>query len=175
MVEKKGGENPLMNKEEIFNSIYNRGIKLVAARPRSQKEMCEYILKKVSSYQLPEQEQRIMVENILQKLTEKKFINDNEFVLWWVEQRTYFKPKGVRALRAELLGKGIDKDVIDAFFEEQPLEEILFAKVALEKKMRLFIGLPQKKRFQKAIHFLLRRGFSYEASKKAFEELTSIE
>src|SRR5688500_20231014 len=49
-----------------------------------------------------------LVENCLTRLTELGMLDDDAFALAWVETRDRAKPRGERALRAELPQKDID-------------------------------------------------------------------
>ncbi len=52
------------------------------------------------------------LEAAIPKLIELDLLDDQKFARWWVEQRLRFRPKGNRALTAELLAKGIDREII---------------------------------------------------------------
>lgn len=142
----------------------NRAYHFLKFRLRSEKELCDYLIRKKAPADL--------IEKIINKLKESKFIDDKEFIKWWVDQRNYFKPKGRFVLKQELLRKGIAKDMIDEFFYNlENNNEGGLALKALEKKRPVFERLKGKERYQKAINFLLRRGFSFDSAKKAFEIL----
>lgn len=140
----------------------NHAYHFLKFRPRTEREMRDYLIRKKTPADL--------IEKIIDKLKESKFIDDREFIKWWVDQRSYFKPKGQFILKQELLRKGIAKDTIDDFFDNiQDNNEEGLAVKALEKKRPSLERLKGKERYQKAINFLLRRGFSFDSAKKAFE------
>jgi len=130
-------------------------------RPRSEKEIYDYLGKK----KLKDEEKN----KIIKKLKEEKLIDDLEFARWFLEQRQTFRPKGSYALRQELRQKGIGEKIIDQVLPNKE-EELSLAKKALvkaEKKYASFLGREKK---EKLMAYLRRRGFSWEAVKKAVDE-----
>lgn len=150
--------------DDLFQHYLNRAYYFLKFRLRTEREMRDYLIRKKA--------QADLIEKIIKKLKESKFIDDKEFIKWWVDQRSSFKPKGSFVLKQELLRKGIEKDLIDNYFNsaEDDNEEGLAVK-ALEKKKASLGRFKGKVRYQKAVNFLLRRGFSFDVAKKAFEIL----
>lgn len=166
-----------MTTAELIEVLYQKSIRFIARRPRSEKEMREYLAKKTNRYHLADLglSDDIIIEAIGNLLKEKNLINDEEFISWWVEQRSYFRPKGERALRAELYKKGIDRALIDEYFEENLIDEISLAIEVLKKKSRAILANPTDTQYKKAITLLIARGFSFETAKKAFEQWRDVE
>ena len=135
--------------------------RFLSYRPRSEKEIYDYLGKK----KLKDEEK----EKIIKKLKEEKLIDDLEFARWFLEQRQTFRPKGSYALRQELRQKGIGEKIIDQVLPNRE-EELSLAEKALvkaEKKYASFLGREKK---EKLMAYLRRRGFSWEAVKKAVDE-----
>lgn len=135
--------------------------RFLSYRPRSEKEIYDYLGKK----KLKDEEK----EKIIKKLKKEKLIDDLEFARWFLEQRQTFRPKGSYALRQELRQKGIREKIIDQVLPNRE-EELSLAKKALvkaEKKYASFLGREKK---EKLMAYLRRRGFSWEAVKKAVDE-----
>lgn len=134
-------------------------------RQHSEKEVRDYfrIKRKVEISQL-------VIDALVETLKKKELINDLEFAQAWVEARRKSKQKGIRALKAELFQKGVDKVIIEEVLEQKTTdsEEDLAIK-ALEKKMKNWEQLSALEFKQKAYEFLLRRGFEYEVVKKIVE------
>src|SRR3989338_9440235 len=131
-------------------------------RPRSKKEVQDYLLKKIKKRHWSTDD----VEKVIEQLEERGLINDKEFVKWFVEQRNRGKPKGGFVLKGELLRFGIDKELIDLYLLENPLEEEELAFRALKSKWQRFKNLPRQDRFEKSVAFLSRRGFTFNIVKK---------
>lgn len=114
----------------------------------------------------------------LDHLTGLGYLDDTAFVRWWAEQRDRHAPRGRRLLEAELRGKGVPRDVIEAFRDEYaaperaPEDESLpasddeRARVALDAHLR---GRPlplDPRALQRLGMFLVRRGFDPETARR---------
>ena len=158
-----------MDNSTIFERYYNLSLRFLSYRPRSEKEIIDYLKKKSSSVKTSEGQEKL-IESIIKKLKEYKFIDDVEFAKFWIEQRTKFKHKPIRVIEYELKQKGINKDLIDevlSSFESSKEVDLESAKKLAEKKLDFYRSLNPKKRQEKVMSYLLRRGFNYEVVKKA--------
>lgn len=149
-----------------FQKLYDRALKFIAVRPRSKKEISDYLNRKSVSKDL--------AAKIISKLEESELIDDAAFARWWVEQRITFRPKGKRALLAELSQKGVNRETSEEVINQEINEEEL-ARRAAEKKLRSLPSLPSQERRQKMINFLLTRGFAWETVKKIVNTLSEVE
>jgi len=134
-------------------------------RQHSEKEVKDYFRNKTFS--------QLVVDAVIEVLKKKGMVNDLEFAKAWVEARRRSKQKGIRAIKAELFQKGIDKEIIEEVISHQSsvISEEELAKQALEKKMKVWKNLDPKRLYQKSIEFLLRKGFEYENVKEAVEKI----
>lgn len=134
-------------------------------RIRTVWEMQKYLEKKAEKYRLSEQD----IQNCIQHLIDEQLLDDTKFVEAYVHTRTVVKPKGTFALRQELQKLGIDKNIINSFFDQNPVDEEALATATLAQKLKsLQSTTDEKKRFQKAVSFLQRRGFSFDTAKRAY-------
>lgn len=153
--------------EKIFKKVY----RFLSLRLRSEKEVRDYLEKKLQKF-YSKQELILKVEEIVQRLKNENLINDERFINWWVEQRVLFRPKGVLVLKNELKQKGIAPYLIEKYFENHPIDEYQLAKHLLKRKINYFKNIfPKEKQKERAIAFLLRRGFSYQLCQKLIKEL----
>lgn len=152
---------------EDLSYLLNQAYFFLKFRPRTKKEVKNYLLKKIKNRHFSEAE----VEKVIKKLEEENLINDQEFISWFVEQRKVGKPKGQFLLRKELQQLGAAEELVERYFLEHPFNEEEAALKALLPKWSRLKNLPLEKCFQKAVNFLLRRGFSYEVAKKTFQSL----
>lgn len=155
-----------MEEKERTKILLDKCYHYLGVRPRSEHEMRVYLQKR--------KEPQDIIEKVLAILAEKKFVNDYEFVRWWIEQRSYRRQKGEMILKKELLQKGVHNDIITEVLEDEPIDEIELAKSALSAKSKILQRLTIEERYKKAIMFLQRRGFTYSIAKKAFEEWSNI-
>lgn len=143
-----------------FQKLYDRVLRFISVRPRSKREITDYLSRKKT----PEK----LVEKIVDRLAAGGLIDDAAFARWWVEQRVTFRPKGKRALLAELSQKGVNREISEKVINQEINEEEL-ARRAAEKKLRSLASLPSQERRQKMTNFLLARGFSWETIKKIID------
>jgi regulatory protein len=162
-----------MEKKDLETMLLNKCYRFLSFRARTEKEISQYIQKKSKKYEnLDLTIQEELEKNILKTLKVQGLINDSAFISEWVSYRTAVKPRSRFLLQIELTKKGIQKDLIDEYFQNNTLDEESLAKDTLKQKFRsISLIEDQKKRFNKALSFLMRRGFSYSISKKAFEDL----
>jgi len=144
-----------LSDSEKLSQLLERTLRLLSHRPRSTKEIKDYLKRKETRPDLATK----LVEN----LQERGYLDDQEFAVWWLEQRASFRPKGKFALRAELRQKGIAPEIIEPLLEKEIGNEVevSLAKKAVEKK---------KGDWQKRAAFLQRRGFSWSIIKLALGE-----
>ena len=157
------------NDDNSFNKALNLAYFYLKFRPRTRWELINYLKKKSLKYKFSQD----VVDNVILRLEEQNLINDQEFVKWFVDQRTRSKPSSKLLLRNKLYNLGIERNIIDDFFVESELDEGKLAGEALKKREKYFLQFSREKSFKKALSFLLRRGFSYSISKQAVKEIFS--
>jgi len=121
---------------------------LLSYRPRSQAEIRSRLTKRG----LPP----AIVEATLERLTSLGLLDDAQFARYWVETRDQTSPRGRRLLAQELRLKGIERGWI------QLAEEDAAYRAAQRRAQRLK-GSDYATFRRKLGHFLLRRGFDFEA------------
>ena len=151
--------------------ILNRVYFFLKFRPRSEREVERYLAEwgKKRGWTTDQQSQVVV------HLKERNLINDQEFVEWFVEQRSLHKPKGERALRMELMRYGIPKDIIDGYFSKSPPDEEMLAQQALASKWKRYTNFPYLERAKKAYSYLARKGFSFAIIKKTVAKMEGNE
>lgn len=154
------------DKEDLQN-LLNYAYFYLKFRPRTKKEVRDYLQKKI----VKRHWSRDSVEEVIKQLEEQNFINDKEFIDWFVKQRNTSKPKSQFVLKGELLRYSVPKDLIDNYFAEKPQEEEELALKALKSKWNRFQKLDKKARFEKSASFLARRGFSFDLIRKTVERM----
>lgn len=149
--------------------------RLFGVRMRSEHEVRQYFRIKNLESRIKEKEPAsdLAIELLIAKLKAKGMINDLQFARLWVESRRTSKKKGPNALKSELIQKGIDREIIVEVLNEdrQGESDEILAELSLEKKLNSWIVLPYLKQKQKAVDFLLRKGFDYSIVKPIVEKL----
>lgn len=164
------------------DALYTRVLQYLNIRPRSEKEIRDYITKQLAKPKVAkyiEEEFSVLTNRLVNRLKKSKFLDDLQFALWFIRSRTTFKPKGRRLISLELQQKGIAKDVIEQAFIaydadqkehfEDERNEVSLAISLLEKKRRRFEEMDKHERFNKAGSMLARRGFDLDTIKQAID------
>lgn len=131
-------------------------VRFVAIRPRSQWEIEVYLKRKGV-------EESFKAE-ILNKLSNSGFIDDESFARSWVANRRLLKPVSKRRLIQELRVKRIDSAIIDKILAEDEVTDIASLQQLITKKRS------QYKDDLKFMQYLARQGYSYQDVKQALEE-----
>ncbi|HEX8194692.1 MAG TPA: regulatory protein RecX [Pyrinomonadaceae bacterium] len=142
--------------EKARKRTMERAIRLLAAKPRSIGELRERLLEK--NWTNAE-----IVETVLQKLEEYKFVNDEQFAHDFAASKLRQKPVGKRRLQQSLQQKQLDKETVEhaleQVYEETPEADLV--EEAIKKRIRLK-GLPENRDETKKFYdYLMRQGFSY--------------
>lgn len=110
------------------------------------------------------------IEKIINDLEKKNYINDSHYVSSKISF-FFYQGKSKIFIKSYLIQKGIEKNIIDKIFQE--FEEVNYnweiesAKIFAKKKKLSKYAIDKVKIFSK----LARAGFSYEISKKIFDDL----
>lgn len=136
-----------------------RVLDLVARRPRSRGEITDYLKRKKYSGE--------EIEKILNTLSERGYIDDEDFAKRWVESRRLLKPISKRKLRLELMQKKVSEEVISSVLEDTEVDEKQVIRELIEKKRKQ----TRYQDGQKLMQFLIRQGFNYHDVKSVFEDL----
>lgn len=159
-------------RESEFGKLYARTLEYTLMRPRSIREVRDYLYRKTlaSKYKtkkgdIKEREgvSQSVTERVFVRLSEKNYINDESFARWWVENRNQRKGTSQRKLRSELLAKGVSMPIIDQMLSESERnDEDELQKIIAKKRKRY----PDN---DKMMAYLSRQGFSYDDIKSALD------
>lgn len=178
-----------------FQKLLDKALKYLSYRPRSERELRDYLGKKVAarsnlahpkggigcrSYKKVSSSgagnSSDLVGSILGKLKDLGYVDDEEFARWWVEQRSQHRPRGKRLLERELFQKGIAKETIQRVLEDLigssgngDSSEVALARKAAERRAHLMRGLPTLEFKKKLSSFLARRGFGWETIRQVVD------
>ena len=158
------------SKDEAEKAL-GHGYFFLKFRPRSKKEMIVYLNKKSIKYQWGV----YVAEAAIRRLEKEGLVDDEVFIHWFVEQRSSRKLKGEYALRQELRRFGIEDELVNQYFLENPLQEKEYARTVLMRRWPRLKSLQREKRTQKAYAFLLRRGFDFGVVKKTIADIEEKE
>jgi len=140
---------------------YERALRFLAPRPRSEAE----VRRRMVRWKTPPE----VVEEIVDRLGRQGYLDDAEFVRYWVDNRERHKPRGPLALRQELRQKGVSGRLIDEALETIDFEDSAYR--AGQMRLRRWESLPYKDFRKAAIGYLARRGFYYSVVSEVVEQL----
>ncbi|MFP4194570.1 MAG: regulatory protein RecX [Desulfobacterales bacterium] len=138
---------------------FSRALHFLKYRPRSRKEVRDYLEKKGFS--------EAGIADTLKKLERYRYIDDEQFARLWIENRCRNRPRGEFALRRELQQKGIKEEIIDnslsGFQEKEP------AWRAVSPRLGQWALLDRIDLKKKIYEHLRRRGFSFQTCEDVFQ------
>jgi len=140
-----------LKERDSFEKAHDRALRFLSYRPRSEAEMRRYLRGKAVSPAIEEE--------VIERLTRARLLDDLAFARYWVENRESFKPRGLRMLRYELRQKGLSEETIAQALADLDEEESAY-RAALQRGRKL-ARLDQTSFRQKLSAYLLRRGFPY--------------
>lgn len=153
--------------EEEYQKVRDYALRLLSFRPRSTNEISTKLKKYCSKRKFPDK----LIAQLIEEFTEQKLLDDKAFIRWWLEQRQSYKPKGVRAIKIELINKGVDKKLIDETVSEikERISEYDLAMQVITRKLIHLKHLSSEKLKIKIRDLLLRRGFDWDVIYKVID------
>lgn len=169
--------------ESQFGKAYERTFNYVMIRPRSEKEITQYLTRtflypKPKSYvdkngqrhtkpQIVDKSQvQIMISRVVDRLRDKGYIDDESFARAWVASRQLNKRSSLRKLRQELMVKGISSGIITNVLDDVAVNERNNLEELITKKRRL----TKYKDVIKLTQYLLAQGYNYDDVKDALKD-----
>jgi regulatory protein len=153
--------------ESVFGKVYTRALEYALTRPRSTKEMHDYLQRKTRDTKTKTGSVKKGISphvaaRVLERLVERNYVNDETFTRWWIENRHVRKGASMRKLQAELRAKGIEASVIERFLQgSERTDEEEIQKIIAKKRARYDD--------QKLMQYLARQGFRYDDIRQALE------
>lgn len=134
---------------------YDAAVRYLGNRPRSIIEIRRHLRGK--RYADP------AIDQAIDQLRAQRYVDDEAFARYWVDQRAQFRQKGDRALVSELLGKGVPRETIEVVLgDRDPEAEVKQARMALRRPITRWQTLEEGERKRKIHQYLVARGFSYD-------------
>ena len=141
-----------------YERSWNYVLWLLGRKAYSQKQLKDKLKQKDAE---PE-----VIERVIKRLNELKFVDDKAFAEMYVRSRQ--QKKGSIALKQELFQKGISELLVEETLEPLSFDsQLVSAKQPLEKYQWRLAKTEAQKRYHKAYAFLARRGFPADVAKEA--------
>ena len=163
-----------LENESQFGKLYTRALEYAFVRPRSQREMNDYLYRKTRDTRtqtgdIKKGVSKELTVRVFDRLLEKGHLNDEKFARFWVENRNLRKGSSMRKIRAELQSKGVAKSIIDTVIGESDREDSTEIMKIIKKKTGRYDSE------QKLIAYLARQGFSYDDIRTALDQESTEE
>jgi regulatory protein len=147
-------------KDDEIKKCFNKALHYLSYRPRSEHEV---------RTKLAEKYPPAVVEKVISKLKKYRYVDDAAFVNFWFDSRG--RTRGAALLRAELLQKGVPKDVIEGSLPTRESEETYQEVLELVSSKKKYQHLDKKEFYKKVAPFLARRGYSYDVIKEVIKNI----
>lgn len=161
--------------ESEFGKLYARTLEYCLLRPHSAREVKDYLWRKTratkyKSRKTGELRERAgipvdITERVFERLVQKKYIDDEKFARFWVENRNLSKGASRRKITTELQAKGVGSEVIAEALQSSDRDDTGELQKVIAKKRSRY---PDSQKF---IQYLVRQGFRYDDIRQALAEL----
>lgn len=143
--------------KSAYEKTFERAINLLSYKPRSLAEMRARLMEK-------DWAEEAVVDQVLARLEELGYLNDEEFAANFANSRLTAKPIGRSRLRRDLRRKKLPSETIenalDEAYEQRNEEELIDH--AIGKRVRLKGAPTTREESKRLFDYLIRRGFSYD-------------
>jgi regulatory protein len=151
------GDRKVTDLERSRERTMNRAVRLLAAKPRSVRELRERLLEKLWTNDE-------IVGAVIEKLKDYKYLDDEQFARDVALSKLRQKPQGKRRLQQAMSQKKLDQDVVASAireaFEKMPESELI--DLAIQKRLRLKGKPDTREELKKFYDHLLRQGFGFD-------------
>lgn len=158
-----------------FGKLYQRTLEWVLTRPHSVRETRDYLKRRKFKREmlnrqrareekrpLPEIQEEISAQ-VLERLIEKGYLDDQKFAKFYVENRHVRKGISHKRLKMELKRKGVDDEQISVAMNTVPRDEN-------EEIMKMIAKKRKKYNDFQLIGYLSQQGFDFQTAKTAVEK-----
>lgn len=152
--------------ESQYGKVYNRALEYCLMRPHSVKEVRDYLYRKTrprmnKTGEIVPGVDKSITDRVLEKLVDKKYVNDFKFARYWVENRSLRKGISSRKLESELRAKGVDASIVSELIQDSSRSDSdELQKIIIKKRQKYTDD-------NKLMAYLARQGFAYEDIKSA--------
>lgn len=153
-----------------FGKLYQRTLEWLLTRPHSMRETRDYLkrrkLKRIQLNRARVREEKrplpefddVILEAVFERLLQRGYLNDQKFASYYVENRFIKKGVSQKRLRAELMKKGVDNDIIANILDQGKRDDRSEIRKAIAKKRKRYTN-------DKLLAYLVRQGFDYQLAK----------
>lgn len=147
--------------DDAIGQAVDRGVRFLAYRPRSEQE----VRRNLSDKDIPQ----AVIDAAVDRLHNLGYLDDRAFALFWIENRSTFKPLSPRALRYELRQKGVADPIITDLLADVDAYDAAYQ--AARKRLQRLRGTDRSTFRSKINAFLQSRGFTYDIIRDITQQL----
>jgi regulatory protein len=152
--------------QDTVRKAFGTAIQYLAIRMRSEKEVRDYLKQK--------EIEESVIQEVVHRLYNLKYLNDEEFALAYVRTQINTNDKGPNIVRLELIEKGINesiiKKVLTEFTYDLQLSKVIQLCQKAQKKQRKDSTYMFEQKLKQA---LSRKGYSFSIIEEAMIEMSS--
>jgi regulatory protein len=139
-------------KSDSSEVAYQKAIRLLDYRPRTEKEIRQRLAQKEFS--------TLEIDQVVLRLKRANLVQDQQFAKMWIENRNDYHPRSQRLMRYELRIKGVAEQTIESALADSADDLELATRAAAQYARKL--NFQDRVLFRKKLSaYLARRGFSY--------------
>ena len=174
-----------LEQESQFGKLYARALEYCLMRPHSEREVRDYLWRKTRPKKILKHISRCegstftggrrevverpgvsqaIADRVFERLVEKKYVDDEAFTRFWVENRNQTKGMSRRKLEAELRAKGVAAEIIEPNLASSERSDAVELQKIISKKRRRY---PDEQKF---MQYLARQGFSFDDIKSVLQD-----
>ena len=153
---------PPSGPESDYAAAVDAACRFLSFRPRSEAEVSRRLMRRFPAE---------LVDQVIEVLRSKNYLNDEEFARRWRSDRERFHPRGRQVLQRELSRFGVAREVIDHALLGLEEEENAY-RAGLKLAIRLMSkDCTQEDLSRKLYPYLRRRGFAYSLARETVVRL----
>jgi regulatory protein len=161
------GRLDVIQQEEAALHTYDRAVSMLAAQPRSARDLAYRLVRKGEDPEL--------VRRAVERLRGAGLVDDASFARQLARSKLLGAGYSPRRLRQELGNRGVARDVaehaVDEVVAEEGLDEIALVMAAARKKLRTLSSVDAPTRKRRLYSFLARRGYDSDAIRQVLEQV----
>ena len=167
--------------EKVHDILFERGLKRALYLIRSKEHTANELKKKLTASYYPSE----TADSVIDKLKEERLVDDIRYTRMYIE--VFLEKKPAAIIKSDLKKKGIDTDTINEIYDEvigdTPDTELyqcirlLEKKYPIDKYRDILDSDNEKDKYtlkNKAMAFLARKGFSFDAVSESLKEYFDI-
>jgi regulatory protein len=153
---------------DAFRATYRKALEALTRRARSTAELERWLTERDHA--------REHIELSIARLKSLGYLDDAQYARAFARSRAIARGMSRRRIRAELVHRGVARELIDAaiaeVMEEEGVDERALVEAAAAKKLRGMTKLEPEVRRRRLYGFLARRGYAADLVRETVAKLT---